>query len=116
MERGLKCDDRCQLCGFERESVNHGLFSCHLARICWDLSNIPSPINGFSESSVYENISYFLRLRNDGRSGPDTLRSWPWLLWYLWKHRNTFMFEGKFFEADEIVRKAKEEADSWFLT
>ena len=25
------------------------------------------------------------------------------------------MFEGNFFEADEIVRKAKEEADSWFL-
>ncbi|KAH0881257.1 hypothetical protein HID58_068651 [Brassica napus] len=25
------------------------------------------------------------------------------------------MFEEKFFEADEIVRKAKEEADSWFL-
>ncbi|KAH0882194.1 hypothetical protein HID58_058290, partial [Brassica napus] len=31
------------------------------------------------------------------------------------QHINTFMFEGKFFEADEIVRKAKEEADSWFL-
>ena len=115
IERGMKCDDRCQLCGFEGESVNHVLFSCHLARICWALSNIPSPRGGFSVSSIYENISYLLRTRPVGRYGADSVRSWPWLLWFLWKNRNSFIFEGKSFEAEEIVVKAKQEAEAWFL-
>lgn len=109
------CDDRCQLCGFEGESVNHLLFSCHLARKCWALSNIPSPYNGFSVSSVYTNMSYLLSLKIDRRVENETMRSWPWILWYLWKNRNCLMFEGKTFEAEEIVAKAREEADDWFL-
>ncbi|KAG2284496.1 hypothetical protein Bca52824_055716 [Brassica carinata] len=39
-------------------------------------------------------------------------RVFPWLLWYLWKNRNGFLFEGKLFEAREVVKKAKDEADS----
>lgn len=42
-------------------------------------------------------------------------RSWPWVLWYLWKNRNSFLFEGKEFAAEEILQKAKEETDSWML-
>ncbi|XP_013634222.1 PREDICTED: uncharacterized protein LOC106339898 [Brassica oleracea var. oleracea] len=61
-ERGMKCDERCQLCGFEGESVNHVLFSCNLARQCWALSNIPSPRNGFNDESIYENLDYLLTL------------------------------------------------------
>lgn len=30
-------------------------------------------------------------------------------------NRNGFLFEGKLFDAREVVRKAKDEADSWFL-
>lgn len=33
----------------------------------------------------------------------------------MWKNRNAFIFEGKPFEAEDIVRKAKEKADAWFL-
>lgn len=64
-ERGMKCDERCQLCGFEGESVNHMLFSCHLARQCWALSNLPSPQYGFNDLSIYENLSYLLKLSKD---------------------------------------------------
>lgn len=42
-------------------------------------------------------------------------RSWPWILWYLWKNRNSFLFEGRCFDARELNKKAKDEADSWFL-
>ena len=115
MERGMKCDDRCQLCGFEGESVNHILFSCHLPRKCWAVSNIPSPRGGFSDHSIYENIAYLLKVCKDVRFDVETNRSWPWVLWYLWKNRNAFIFEGKLFEAEEIIKKAKEEADVWFV-
>ena len=82
-ERGMKCDDRCQLCGFEGESVNHMLFTCHLPRNCWAISNIPSPRYGFSDQSIYENIAYLLKVIKDVRFDVEVNRSWPWILWYL---------------------------------
>lgn len=42
-------------------------------------------------------------------------RSWPWILWYLWKHINGFLFEGKRLNPEDIIKKAVEEADEWFL-
>ena len=110
--RGLKGDERCQLCGFEGESINHALFCCHFARQCWALSDLPSPPNGFNEDSIYENMSYLLNLSKNQKVEMRLSRVFPWLLWYLWKNRNGFLFEGKLFEAREVVKKAKDEADS----
>lgn len=114
-DRGLKCDERCQLCGFEGETVNHVLFGCHQARKCWALSNIPNPQNGFSDSSIYTNVYYLLNLKATRKGDEEGYRCWPWILWYLWKNRNSLIFEGKEFEAEDIILKAKEEAEAWFL-
>ncbi|XP_018435286.2 uncharacterized protein LOC108807498 [Raphanus sativus] len=115
IDRGMKCDDRCQLCGCEGESVNHVLFSCHLARKCWALSNIPSPRGGFSQGSLYQNMNYLLKMSKNAKLEIEITRCWPWILWYLWKSRNTFIFEGKSFEAEEIIKKAIDETEAWFL-
>lgn len=115
IERCVKFDETCQLCGCEGESVNHVLFSCHLARKCWALANIPSLRSGFSQFSLYQNMAYLLKLSKNARFEIETTRCWPWILWYLWKNRNTFIFEGKYFEAEEIIKKAKDETDAWFL-
>lgn len=32
ISRGLKVDERCQVCGVEGESIHHILFQCHIAR------------------------------------------------------------------------------------
>ena len=106
----MKGDERCQLCGFEGESINHVLFSCHFARQCWALSDLPSPPNGFNVVSIYENISYLLNLSKNQKVEVGLSRVWPWLLWYMWKNMNGFLFEGKRFDAREVVRKAKDEA------
>ena len=42
-------------------------------------------------------------------------RCWLWVLWYLWKNMNRLLFEGKAFAAEDIIKKAKEESNSWFL-
>lgn len=41
--KGMKIDERCQLCGGEDETVNHVLFTCSMARQIWALTGIPSP-------------------------------------------------------------------------
>ena len=115
MARGLKCDDRCQLCAFEGESVNHVMFSCHLGRQVWVLSNIPCPQNGFHVQSVYQNVAYLLKLSKEVKVDVEVSRCWLWVLWYLWKNMNRLLFEGKAFAAEDIIKKAKEESNSWFL-
>ena len=56
-----------------------------------------------------------MTLSKAGTTDGEAVRSWPWMLWFLWKNRNTFIFEGKSFDAEEISRKVKKEADAWFL-
>ena len=42
-------------------------------------------------------------------------RAWPWIIRWLWKSRNEFMFEGTRTMAKEIAVKSKGESDEWFL-
>ncbi|KAG2327368.1 hypothetical protein Bca52824_010096 [Brassica carinata] len=42
-------------------------------------------------------------------------RAWPWIIWFLWKSRNDFIFNGVRWTPKEILEKAKKEADEWFL-
>ncbi|KAG2322831.1 hypothetical protein Bca52824_016044 [Brassica carinata] len=45
----------------------------------------------------------------------DDKQAWPWICWYLWKSRNDFMFNGVRWTPTEIILKAQEEAEAWFL-
>jgi hypothetical protein len=35
----------------------------------------------------------------------------PWLLWRLWKCKNDYLFKGKDYTTQEVVRRANEEAE-----
>lgn len=83
LARGMKCDERCQVCGREGESTNHVLFQCDIARQTWALSYIPTPLRGWLERSIYENISYMLSMSKNVKVDPKISRAWPWILWYL---------------------------------
>lgn len=113
--RGMKVDSVCQLCGEEGESINHIFFSCPLARQTWALSNIPHPQDGFHPSSIYANMSHLLSIDKRQNMREETRRLWPWVLWQLWKNRNGVLFEASTFSSMDIINKAKEMAEEWFL-
>ncbi|XP_013660781.1 uncharacterized protein LOC106365824 [Brassica napus] len=114
-ERGMKVNMRCQLCGLEGESINHTLFECCVARQVWALSGMPHPRNGFCDSSIFANVNYLLKMSKNLGIQERARRSWPWLLWNLWKNRNHLIFEGTSFSCTEIARKAAADADEWFM-
>lgn len=113
--RGMKCDSVCQTCGMDGESINHILFSCTLARKVWALSNFPSPLGGFHEDSIYQNLSYLLARWKDDKHQRELTQSFPWTLWYLWKNRNSLLFEGCLFDGEQICAKVREESHLWLL-
>ncbi|CAL9218370.1 unnamed protein product [Arabidopsis halleri] len=68
---------------------------------------------GFSKNSVFLNL--FHLLNHDGRrnSLTNNTQVFPWLLWHIWKSRNSFVFEGKSYDANIIMVKAREDAVTW---
>lgn len=112
--RGMKIDKRCQTCGSETESINHTLFECTFARLVWAESTIPNRNGGFDEGSVFTNMPFLLNLEDNSRLVEEDKRSWPWILWNLWKTRNEMLFKGRCVTAVELVLKADKEASEWY--
>lgn len=115
LKRGLKMDGRCQLCGLEGELIQHVLFQCDPARQVWALSGIPHPEWSFTAGSLYSNIYSLLNTKLIRRGENENKRAWPWVIWRIWKNRNDFIFSGNRWELEETQRKARLEADEWFL-
>ena len=115
IERGMKIDTRCQICGLEGESINHVLFTCTIARQTWANSNFPHPPHGFDPSSVYSNIFYVLKTRINTLVPEQIRRKGPWLIWSIWKNRNSFLFEGKIALGPSLIRLIDDEVDHWYL-
>ena len=115
IKRGMQIDGRCQTCGVEGESIIHALFQCDPARQVWALSEIPHSEIGFEEESMFGSLNYLLKLKNSKRGEVKVIRTWPWLLWGIWKSRNELIFKGRRWSPEEIKEKAVNEADEWFL-
>lgn len=113
--RGMKVDERCQLCGLEGESIQHVLFQCAAARHVWAISGIPQPRFELQEGALFSNLHYFMQLNAVKRGEASNKRAWLWICWYLWKSRNDFLFNGVRWTPEEIVRKARDESEEWLL-
>lgn len=92
----------------------HVLFSCEIARQIWALSNVPLPSQGFDPDSVYANMNFLLRMIKHRNREYKTRRAIPWLLWNIWKARNSFLFDGLIPNACQVVDRSFNEADNWF--
>ncbi|KAF8092103.1 hypothetical protein N665_0424s0035 [Sinapis alba] len=103
----------CILCPSGVETICHMLFTCAAAKEVWDISGIRKPNNGFSMNYVFLNI-YHLMFLNPRESNQLCYKSFPWILWHLWKARNVLIFEKTRQTPYVILFAALEEAQTWF--
>lgn len=87
----------------------------HCGKTNLGIDNFLNPINGFDAESVYANFHYLLSAGNNILLPLELRRSYPWIIWMIWKNRNNFFFDEKRFEASEIVEKIREDTSAWFL-
>ncbi|KAG5389415.1 hypothetical protein IGI04_030956, partial [Brassica rapa subsp. trilocularis] len=80
----------------------------------FNLRSGDSLVWGFSRSGVYDSKSGYKLLESIQAIGQSERLRFPWILWHLWKARNSFCFEQKRFTAANIFKKAAEESSIWF--
>ncbi|KAF2575475.1 hypothetical protein F2Q70_00000542, partial [Brassica cretica] len=113
--RGIQIDATCQSCGAGTESICHVFFLCNKAQHMWELANIPIPPAGFSANSVFLNIYHLVGVMNNSKLEMSIRRAVPWVLWQIWKARNSLAFKNTSLSPRQAVRTAFEEAELWFL-
>lgn len=113
--RGIQVSETCASCGQGSETVSHVLFTCPSALDVWRALNFPIPPAGFSPNSVFLNLHYL----TEGAKRPSTdsslRRSFPWILWHLWKARNSLLFERTKLSPETIKNMIKDDSEIWFL-
>ncbi|ESQ38477.1 hypothetical protein EUTSA_v10029194mg, partial [Eutrema salsugineum] len=62
----------------------------------------------------FTNFQFLLNVAKNQDFPKELRNSFPWILWRIWKNRNSFFFDGKIFNADESVGKIRENSEGWF--
>jgi len=107
--RGMQGDICCARCGAPEESINHVFFECPPAIQTWALSKIPSNPAIFPTESLYANMNHlFWRVipKMDDHH-------FAWILWYIWKARNSMVFSNMDIDPRDTLGKAETESFMW---
>ena len=111
--RGILLDTTCSRCGLSEETICHVLFHCEVAKKVWTRSGFPMPSGGFSVNSVWLNFYHLMSVSRKLPKENEARLAFPWILWQIWKARNSFCFEQWTKDAELIFSKASNEATMW---
>lgn len=62
-----------------------------------------------------ENLSYVFDLMEDSCRSQTLVRSVPWVLWLIWKNRNSILYAGTQESMEKLLRAMSDEVEQWFL-
>ncbi|XP_024013466.1 uncharacterized protein LOC112087776 [Eutrema salsugineum] len=94
-----------------RRPVNKQIFYDLELKIL-QLVQLPAPVSG-SSWDLYSNVAFLLDAMDDSTLGKEIQNSLPWVLWHIWKNRNSILFANQQEATVVIVHRSQEEADLW---
>ncbi|KAG7588389.1 Reverse transcriptase zinc-binding domain [Arabidopsis suecica] len=109
---GLNINPVCQLCTGSNETISHVLFDCHLAHNVWSITGLPLWSHG-SSISITERVDHLLNLMEKQDVDKELREAIPWLLWEIWKARNSALYAAKTNSPHFVVATALEDAKEW---
>lgn len=101
-------NDTCKRCGLGKETREHLLFHCAESTLIWKIA--PLSWDGIQSSSCsFEEWWMSLWLANKDPHFVERMEVSVYLLWFIWKARCAWKFEGLKWEAMDVVQKAVNE-------
>ena len=101
----------CKRCCAAEETTNHLFFECSYARSIWRASGIPSRIITDTTSSLETKMTALLFLTTSSRTRQQHLPLW--ILWRIWKSRNTLCFQHRNIPWEVTLNLAKTDTQEW---
>ncbi|WZZ04176.1 hypothetical protein YC2023_090097 [Brassica napus] len=90
---------------------------CNVKIVCHDSRDVVVVMNSFSSKWFLARVC-FLELvppcsYQYKKEDATLLRTFSWILWYLWKTQNALVFEQMRYESASALVRAKEDLDMW---
>ncbi|CAA0832702.1 Unknown protein [Striga hermonthica] len=104
----MMVDSVCYICGEEPENLEHILFRCSRAVLCWKLLGIQWNLLG----SKQVNFTDWWEAVNNGRGDQyfqDRINLSTYLMWLLWRTKNSWLFTKTRITEKELVDGARKE-------
>nr|VDD51770.1 unnamed protein product [Brassica oleracea] len=111
--RGLGVESACKLCNDGAETINHVLFQCMTASRIWADVGVALPA-GVLQHSLEENVAYVFDAMQDLSKTEAIRHSIPWVLWLIWKNRNSVIYAHVQESSARLLRAMFEEVEQWF--
>lgn len=102
--RGINVDPTCQRCCLAEETINYVLFQCPHAFAIWRCSNLP--IENMFTQDLEENIQTLLQFGETHKDDTKIGLMPFWMIWFVWKARNEFLFNKRNVQPIEDWRRA----------
>lgn len=109
--RGINTDPTCQHFCMEDETINHVLFLCPHAQATWRCSGLP--LFNLQSSNLEENISALFAFMNNVDTSKKISKFSFWVLWYIWKSRNEYLFSQRNVHPVEDIYRESSANDEW---
>jgi len=112
LKRGLNIDAGYPVCLSDIESIDHLFSKCQIGNKVWELADKHQWFTIlFSLDSCQQLTETLQRVRSS--RNPRLLQKLSFLIWIIWKERNSVVFENKFFNPLKCLIKAKKAYAEW---
>lgn len=112
--RGLDVNPTCKLCNRGTETINHVLFQCPIAATIWYAAGSPLHVDTLFRS-LEENMTSLFNMMEDKSRSQVTTRAIPWILWLIWKNRNSILYADTQVSKDKALSDMMQEVEQWFV-
>lgn len=109
---GMPVEMTCKLCNQGIETIEHVLFKCDKAQEMWREFS-PVICQAFQDLTLVELLNICLQLMEGGALDQSQRQAIPWMLWTIWKNRNSLLYAEVQESKSSLVQNAIEESVLW---